>query len=225
MSHRNNFRIKEQEILDFAKDHYRENEEGRWNGRQIRNAFQTAIALAEYEARDGTADTDPETDREDERRIVTLRRSHFEKVAGTVRDFDMYMKETLGMTHEVQALREGARYDTFTPAKKGKKMPRKKGTVRDPSTEESDAEDEESATSSTEESANLRTSTKSKKMPQTPKNRSKTVKSSKGGRASSPSESSATDSGKDLSTGSDVPTSRKDERKKRGRVTKDQMEK
>ncbi|KAL9622669.1 MAG: hypothetical protein Q9160_002979 [Pyrenula sp. 1 TL-2023] len=224
MSHRTNFRIKEQEILDFAKDHYRKNEEGRWNGRQIRNAFQTAIALAEYEARDGTADTDPDTDREDDRRVVTLRKSHFEKVAGTVRDFDMYMKETLGMTHEVQALREGARHDTFTPAKKSKKASKKKGTVKDLSTEESDAEGEESATSSSEGGRDPRTSSKTKKVSQTPKNRSKIAKSSKGDHASSASESSITDSGKDLDTGSGAPVSRS-ERKKRGRATKEKTEK
>ncbi|KAI1742563.1 hypothetical protein F4680DRAFT_412744 [Xylaria scruposa] len=51
-------RVKEEEILEFASNHYRdEDRRGRWNGRQIRDAFHIAIALAENEAqeRDGIA--------------------------------------------------------------------------------------------------------------------------------------------------------------------------
>lgn len=42
-------------ILKFASKHYRElaESETTWNGRQIRNAFQTAIALAEWDAHQG----------------------------------------------------------------------------------------------------------------------------------------------------------------------------
>ncbi|KAJ4355135.1 hypothetical protein N0V95_003217 [Ascochyta clinopodiicola] len=41
----------EQEVLRFAEAHFKHHEKSntRWNGRQIRNAFQTALAMAEYE--------------------------------------------------------------------------------------------------------------------------------------------------------------------------------
>ncbi|KAJ6263731.1 hypothetical protein Dda_2301 [Drechslerella dactyloides] len=45
--------IKEQEILDYAKVYFEKNEKTRWNGRQIRNACQTALALAEFDAQGG----------------------------------------------------------------------------------------------------------------------------------------------------------------------------
>ncbi|KAF1996046.1 P-loop containing nucleoside triphosphate hydrolase protein, partial [Amniculicola lignicola CBS 123094] len=45
-----NFIIDADDIRSFAKEHYRVNSESsRWNGRQIRNAFHTAVAMAEYE--------------------------------------------------------------------------------------------------------------------------------------------------------------------------------
>lgn len=47
--------IKEKKILEYARKHFREHEAlGRWNGRQIRNAFQTAAALAVYHTDENT---------------------------------------------------------------------------------------------------------------------------------------------------------------------------
>ncbi len=44
------YRVEKAEIIAFAKERFRKNASGtRWNGRHIRNAFQTAIALAEYD--------------------------------------------------------------------------------------------------------------------------------------------------------------------------------
>jgi hypothetical protein len=43
--------VKEQEIEYFDKYHFDDNEpQTRWNGRQIRNTFHVAIALAENDA-------------------------------------------------------------------------------------------------------------------------------------------------------------------------------
>ena len=78
-------------ILKFASKHYRElaKSETTWNGRQIRNAFQTAIALAEWDAYQGqlkfksTAPLKPR-----------LEPVNFEKVAKASRHFDAYLKET-----------------------------------------------------------------------------------------------------------------------------------
>jgi hypothetical protein len=76
--------IDKKDILQFARGFYRERESQRfppWNGRQIRNAFQTAMALAEYDARSST---------------IELSRHQFEKVAQTSQQFDQYMKNVWG---------------------------------------------------------------------------------------------------------------------------------
>ncbi|KAI9695092.1 MAG: hypothetical protein M1820_008917 [Bogoriella megaspora] len=44
------FEIQEDRIRRFAEKHWKENPDARWNGRQIRNAFHTAIAMAEFDA-------------------------------------------------------------------------------------------------------------------------------------------------------------------------------
>jgi ATP-dependent Clp protease ATP-binding subunit ClpA len=43
-------KIEEDEIIENVGEYFRNNEEARWNGRQIRNACQTALALAEFDA-------------------------------------------------------------------------------------------------------------------------------------------------------------------------------
>ncbi|KAF7542003.1 hypothetical protein G7054_g139 [Neopestalotiopsis clavispora] len=77
------FTIDEDAILDFAEMHYKEHEYGRWNGRQIRNACQTALALAEFES---------------EKDTVFLKPRHFKKVQEAYLDFARYLGETFG-TH------------------------------------------------------------------------------------------------------------------------------
>jgi hypothetical protein len=90
------FDVKREEIIAFAKRHFRDNEDARWNGRQIRNAFQTAIAIAKHGARSGqrsdsgaTAGFVP----------VVLDASHFDIVAKASRAFDDYINDVYhGMT-------------------------------------------------------------------------------------------------------------------------------
>ncbi|KAK8035739.1 hypothetical protein PG991_001812 [Apiospora marii] len=53
--------INQPEITQFAMDYFDANKDGRWNGRQIRNAFQSALALAELDAL-GTDDLLDEAD-------------------------------------------------------------------------------------------------------------------------------------------------------------------
>ncbi len=75
------------QLLEFATDHFRDSndDQGRWNGRQIRNAFQIAAALAHLEADESGPDTQPQ-----------LRRSHFENVADAIQSYDKYRKKLLG---------------------------------------------------------------------------------------------------------------------------------
>jgi hypothetical protein len=43
-------RIEKDEILEFAVKQYNKHKKARWNGRQIRNTCQSALAMAEYDA-------------------------------------------------------------------------------------------------------------------------------------------------------------------------------
>ena len=84
--------IDTKEIKKWAKTHYKEleKEHSVWNGRQIRNAFQTALALAEYDSvkineKHGIKDAKPH-----------LEAKHFEQVATASKGFDMYLRRTWG---------------------------------------------------------------------------------------------------------------------------------
>lgn len=46
-------RFDRKEILEFADSHWKDG--SRWNGRQIKNAFQTAVALADWDSLRGSA--------------------------------------------------------------------------------------------------------------------------------------------------------------------------
>ncbi|KAK7912129.1 hypothetical protein PG985_014610 [Apiospora marii] len=86
------------DIESFAKNHYEENKDARWNGRQIRNACQTALALAEFEAQGNshTAVLKPDA-------VVHLKLSHFETVQQAYLAFTRYMNSVYGSTTETRA--------------------------------------------------------------------------------------------------------------------------
>lgn len=78
------------EILKFARDNYEQaiaaKGIGRWNGRQIRNAFLIASSLAHF----GDGDEEGEDDGELQKQ---LGRSHFEKVYKTTMLYDQYRQK------------------------------------------------------------------------------------------------------------------------------------
>ena len=84
-------------ILKFAEEHFRDSQELKitWNGRQIRNAFQTAIALAEYEI--FKAQKRFKMAEEPKPRLETWQ---FKKVAEASKHFDEYVKATVGSAEE-----------------------------------------------------------------------------------------------------------------------------
>lgn len=82
-------KIDEDEILQTAGAHWRNEPEARWNGRQIRNACQTALALAEYEAQPEGAKFGLNVDNED--RKVHLTVSYPNKVTQAYLDFMKYL--------------------------------------------------------------------------------------------------------------------------------------
>ncbi|KAJ0278335.1 hypothetical protein Brms1b_006350 [Colletotrichum noveboracense] len=74
-----------------------------WNGRQIRNAFQTAVALAEWHQLDKES-ADP----------INVKREHFEKVAFVSNEFNAYLYTVKhGRTDENLSLRNQHRADQF----------------------------------------------------------------------------------------------------------------
>ncbi|KAI0478288.1 P-loop containing nucleoside triphosphate hydrolase protein [Xylaria cf. heliscus] len=77
-----------EEILRYAKKQFhRTGEDSRWNGRQIYNAFKTAIALAEYEKSNGDGKKN---------QPAVLTDSHFRQVSQVAKKFDEYLLETHG---------------------------------------------------------------------------------------------------------------------------------
>ncbi|KAK8095990.1 hypothetical protein PG999_014012 [Apiospora kogelbergensis] len=102
--------IKESEITQFALDYFDNNKEGQWNGRQIRNAFQSALALAELEALGTDDDLLDETDHG---QTVVLGKKWFETVADTYKEFLNYLKQVYGADFARRARENLWRYDGF----------------------------------------------------------------------------------------------------------------
>ncbi|KAH8822018.1 hypothetical protein F5884DRAFT_769723 [Xylogone sp. PMI_703] len=104
--------IEEAKIRKFYERHWQENIDNlsrRWNGRQIKNAFQTALALANWDFHE-SQDT-PKLER------PFLKASHFIRVAETSAHFDDYISDIHDLqeqdTYSVLAAREEVRKDTY----------------------------------------------------------------------------------------------------------------
>lgn len=112
------------EIEEFARRHWKKGKRSnRWNGRQIKNAFQTAVALADWDNHvytQGMASPNG----------TVLKPGHFEKVAVASEHFDMYLERT--RTSDQQRAREEA----FREDNVGSKLP-------DPSESDDETESEE----------------------------------------------------------------------------------
>jgi hypothetical protein len=92
--------VEAEEIEEYARQHYKDlskKDKPIWNGRQIKNAFQTAIALAEFDA--NKKHTEP-----------VLAPEHFQVVAKASEGFDDYLSRIHG-TDADRARREGQRDD------------------------------------------------------------------------------------------------------------------
>ena len=126
-------------IYDYARNHYKDlykRGKATWNGRQIKNAFQTAIALAEFDAKKSQG-----------RPVLAL--EHFKVVAQASEDFDDYLCRLHGGTEADLAKRYMQR-DDDPPDSKPRRISNNMGMMRSArghestsssSTEESDAED------------------------------------------------------------------------------------
>lgn len=92
------FLVQDIEIGAYIADYWRHYPEARWNGRQIRNACQTALALAEFEAQGGNHKAVI-----DRGAVVDLQLKHFQRVAGAYLGFMKYMKDVYGTDADQRA--------------------------------------------------------------------------------------------------------------------------
>ena len=158
------YSLRKRDILEFSKQHFKDlssQGSGPWNGRQIRNAFQTAIALSEHEAYLNGGN--PE-----------LTERHFGEVAKASSDFDKYLRLTHGRSESQMA--EASKILTDNPDKATKmraaivsrQLPRGKPN-REYESSDSDSDSSEpdtsdaSKTSSSEETRPAKASKKTEK--------------------------------------------------------------
>ncbi|KAK5988009.1 hypothetical protein PT974_12145 [Cladobotryum mycophilum] len=98
-------------ILIWSESHYAETHEvGRWNGRQIKNAFQIAASLVRYDLVDG--DSSHERLGIKNSRLGHLDAAQFSLVAQATNEFDDYMAKTKKGTDIELAKKDGVRNDT-----------------------------------------------------------------------------------------------------------------
>lgn len=107
------------DIQDFRDAFWKNTKQGedgkkrRWNGRQIKNAFQTALALANWDF----LDNEKKTGETLLRPRVTAK--HFQMVEVTSAHFDDYIDDTAGNqeggAYSFQAIKEGYRKDDAKP--------------------------------------------------------------------------------------------------------------
>ncbi|ERT00557.1 hypothetical protein HMPREF1624_03931 [Sporothrix schenckii ATCC 58251] len=92
--------VNREKVMEFARNHFDRNILGRWNGRQIRNAFQIASSLAFYDKRQSWIQR--QGDRSDNSKIVpelgaaVLSDEQFLKVARATLRFEKYMIDARG---------------------------------------------------------------------------------------------------------------------------------
>lgn len=87
----------DKKIMAWVKKHWQEIQ---WNGRQIRNAFQTAVALSEFEAKKLNAKGFDRSSR----RSPVLTTDHFKKLARASAQFSEYLRETHGDDEDERAV-------------------------------------------------------------------------------------------------------------------------
>ncbi|KAL7952771.1 hypothetical protein V8C34DRAFT_309762 [Trichoderma compactum] len=112
--------LDEVSINNFIHQYFHHHEEARWNGRQIRNACETGLALAQFEAQ--KAANPGVADGHSVMRIVAasskmikvkLTAKHFKDVAKAYLAFMKYLKEVHGMSAAQQAKNFRLRHDRY----------------------------------------------------------------------------------------------------------------
>ncbi|KAJ8114456.1 hypothetical protein ONZ43_g4898 [Nemania bipapillata] len=94
-SKQRSIRIEESEILEFARSYFTDHPSEQWNGRQIRNACQTALALAEYRAQGSSHEPVVNTMAD-----VVLKKEDLETVSTAYLEFIKYLNKVRGKDAE-----------------------------------------------------------------------------------------------------------------------------
>ncbi|KAF8853902.1 P-loop containing nucleoside triphosphate hydrolase protein, partial [Acephala macrosclerotiorum] len=124
--------IEKDEILENIGEYFRENKEARWNGRQIRNACQTALALAEFDAQPLGKKYDLKTK---STARVYLTASHLQIVSNAYLEFIQYLKEVHGTDADTHAKESGIRaLETAIAAEDEDDSDQDKDAGKDPTT-------------------------------------------------------------------------------------------
>jgi hypothetical protein len=98
--------VDETDILEYAEELFERQNKPRspigpvWNGRQIRNAFQSAVALAGYKQQGGK---------------IRLERSHFDDVSKVSNEFNHYVWSIKSQSDADKAEKWGYRFDHYQP--------------------------------------------------------------------------------------------------------------
>ena len=121
-----------------------------WNGRQIRNAFQTAIALAEFGAKPGAS----EKDQADPGVAKTPKMSttHLNTIAEASRQFNEYLALPHGYEEDARAQIDGTRYNDSKPtqAKTPNRRPSRRYNVSSVEGSEDEEDDDDVSDSDSE---------------------------------------------------------------------------
>lgn len=99
--------IDETDLLEFAKYHFKQGS-AKWNGRQIRNAFQVALSLAYYEHQGQTLQS---TAMEPKAPVLSVK--HFETMHAITTSFEQYRNTVRDATDSELALQAETRNDRY----------------------------------------------------------------------------------------------------------------
>ncbi|KAF4865651.1 ATPase family AAA domain-containing protein 3-B [Colletotrichum siamense] len=102
-------------VEDFASQHYADQPYNRWNGRQIRNACHTALALAEFDAQKNGSEINLEIDKSVP---VSLQLKYFKIVQKAYLDFGEYLADIQGTEGDDRAFQQRLRARKNTPFEK-----------------------------------------------------------------------------------------------------------
>lgn len=99
-----NLEIEKPQILNSAEKYWNTHTKLRWNGRQIRNACQTALALAEFDAQGGD-----HRKINDQNAVVKLTVKHLETVSAAYLEFMRYLEKLYKTDQDRLAHKRGYR--------------------------------------------------------------------------------------------------------------------
>ncbi|KAH0431934.1 AAA family ATPase [Colletotrichum camelliae] len=102
-------------VEDFASQHYNDQPFNRWNGRQIRNACHTALALAEFDSQKNGSEISLEIDNA---APVSLQLKYFKVVQKAYLDFGEYLANIQGTVGDDRAFQLRLRARKNTPFEK-----------------------------------------------------------------------------------------------------------